>query len=82
MENEAVHIQVILATTGGGPDQVGSRNQVEADYADDIHCWVLWTLCLLHQVHLMVNRQLSRCLSFFLEHGNEYEFVAIFRKRC
>ena len=65
MESKAVHIQVVAVTTDAGPDQVAARNLVQAELAEDIYSWVFWGCCFLHQVHLMVKRQLTRCPSFF-----------------
>ena len=65
MESKAVHIQVVAVTTDAGPDQVAARNLVQAELAEDIYSWVFGGCCFLHQVHLMVKRQLTRCPSFF-----------------
>ena len=60
-----IHLDVFSFGTDKGPDQVGTRKRVLDEVADLVYVWVFWVFCIMHQIHLIVKRQLSRDPSYF-----------------
>ena len=59
------HVCVYIVGTDAGADQVGVRNQVETELSGDLSTWIVWTVCLQHQMHLLTKRQLSSLSTYF-----------------
>ena len=57
---DAKHIWIYSMGTDGGSDQTGCRNSLFRDLASFSMVWLVWFLCLSHQMHLIVERSLRR----------------------
>lgn len=55
-----VHLNVYLVCTDAGADEAGTKTIVLNGTAGLLTTWVLWIFCFMHQVHLMIKRQLQR----------------------
>ena len=60
-----MHVSIWLACTDAGPDQARLSRDVANDLSEHKSAWVTWTCCLIHQLHLMIKRQLARATSTF-----------------
>ena len=55
-----VHLTVYLVCTDAGPDEAGTKTIVLGDTAALLTTWVVWTFCFIHQLHLIIKRQIVR----------------------
>lgn len=59
------HIQIWCFNTDSGGDQTASMAAMNKKCRSDLYCWYFWWPCFLHQIHLIVKKQLAQSPDYF-----------------
>ncbi len=54
-----VHVKIWLVSSDAGPDQAAAQKMIMYETRQVLDIWIFAQFCLLHQVALMVKRQLA-----------------------